>query len=240
MRDSTDKSAKGSKAKPASGVKGGKPEKATAKDKPGKAGSKAKAKQAAKPPAEEVIDTRPPGQRAKGRATPSRKEVEKAKAQPFVGKTKAKTSSMTKEQRRKASQEARERYAHAMRTGEERYLPARDRGPIKRWTRNYIDSRRSMSEYLIFITLGMLVFVMVLQSSFPALAGLGLLGMYLIIFIVIGEAYFKARRLRQALYAKFGQDNVPKGSVRYGVVRSFQFRRSRQPKPQVKVGEDPG
>ena len=48
-----------------------------------------------------------------------------------------------------------------MRTGDERYLPARDKGPVKRFIRNYVDARLSIAEFL----LPLLVVIMVLQYS---------------------------------------------------------------------------
>ena len=48
-----------------------------------------------------------------------------------------------------------------MRTGDERYLPARDKGPVKRFIRDYVDARLSIAEFL----LPLLVVIMVLQYS---------------------------------------------------------------------------
>ena len=35
--------------------------------------------------------------------------------------------------------------------GDDRYLPARDQGPAKAFVRDYIDRKRRLSEYFIFI-----------------------------------------------------------------------------------------
>ena len=48
-----------------------------------------------------------------------------------------------------------------MRTGDERYLPARDKGPVKRFIRDYVDARLSIAEFL----LPLLIVIMVLQYS---------------------------------------------------------------------------
>jgi hypothetical protein len=79
----------------------------------------------------------------KGRPTPKRKEAE----------SKRKVSSLapivTKDQKRTSKAQAREnRIAQraAYLRGEESALPARDRGPARRFVRNYVDSRRSTGE----------------------------------------------------------------------------------------------
>ena len=44
-----------------------------------------------------------------------------------------------------------------MRTGDERYLPARDTGPVKRFIRDFVDSRFQFIELLIPVLLVTLV-----------------------------------------------------------------------------------
>ena len=37
----------------------------------------------------------------------------------------------------------------AMKTGDEKYLPARDRGPVRRFIRDFVDSRFSFIELMV-------------------------------------------------------------------------------------------
>jgi len=48
-----------------------------------------------------------------------------------------------------------------------------------------------------------------------------------------------ARRLKKLLTAKFGAQKVVRGTLMYGVMRAFQMRRMRLPKPQVQRGQYP-
>ena len=45
----------------------------------------------------------------------------------------------------------------AMRTGDDRYLPARDKGPVRRFIRDYVDSRFSFIELMIPLMLVVLI-----------------------------------------------------------------------------------
>ena len=105
---------------------------------------------------------------AKGRTTPSRKEAEEARKRAM------KTPMTRKEQmkrEREARAQIRERQQAALKSGDEKYLPLRDRGPVRRFTRDYIDRRYVIAEFLLPI----LVVSFVVTSLPPPWAGIGLL-----------------------------------------------------------------
>lgn len=162
----------------------------------------------------------------KGRPTPKRREAQAAKAQPLVA---AKDKAARKAQRQKEA-EARERARLGMMQGDERYLTARDRGPQRRFVRDYVDARFSIGEFLIPAML-----VILLMTFLPAqwqiasmLAIWGYLGLSVI------DAIFLGMTLKRKLSAKFGADKVQSGFRWYAAMRAFQFRLLRMPKPQVK------
>ena len=72
----------------------------------------------------------------KGRATPKRKDAQARRLHPIVP---ADRKAARREARAKRD-EAWERQRRAMITGDERYLPARDKGHIRRYIRDYIDA----------------------------------------------------------------------------------------------------
>jgi hypothetical protein len=150
------------------------------------------------------------------------------------------TTPLSKEQQKAARRKAREQWDHAMRTGDERYLPARDKGPERRFARDWIDSRRSVGEYIVYLALGSLVALFLLMQLAPGVAAAVMLLMYVIVFAVIADGIVRGRLLKKALVAKFGAGNLPRGVVWYGVNRSMQPRRNRMPNPQVKIGQHPG
>lgn len=170
----------------------------------------------------------------KGRPTPKRREAEAARRRPLGGVDR---KSAVKAQRA-AAREQRDREYRAMQTGDEKNLPLRDRGPVRRWIRDYVDARRNIGEYFLPVSLVM-VFSTMVTASYPAL-GLIVVGvLYLIVIITLADAFLLSRTLRKRLEARFGTGKVPRGSLMYGVLRAFQIRRTRLPKPMVKRGEFP-
>ena len=128
-------------------------------------------------------------------------------------------------------QAARERARIGMAAGEEKYLPARDKGPQKKYVRDYIDARWSLGEIL----LPLLVLVIV-SYFFEAIAPYVLIGVWGAIIVVVTEGIIVGILLRRKLAAKFGADRVERGVRWYAFMRMIQMRVLRLPKPQVKRG----
>ena len=63
---------------------------------------------------------------------------------------------------REAAAQERMRQRAALETGDERGLPARDKGPQKRWVRDYVDARTGIGEWLMPV-----VFAYVLLMFIP-------------------------------------------------------------------------
>jgi len=165
----------------------------------------------------------------KGRPTPTRKEAEAA------AKARAKTPRTRKEiaaQQRLARQQSSSKMREAMKTGDERHLPARDRGPVKRFIRDFVDSRFSFVELMIPV---LLVTTVMAWSGNAAVASYGnaiLLGMLLLIVVDMLRLRFK---LKRELTTRF-PDEPTKGTTYYAVMRSLQMKFMRLPKAQVKIG----
>ncbi len=190
----------------------------------------------ATPAPEPVVDTRP----GKGRPTPTRKEAEAARRKPLVPDQRGDAKA-----RKAADRERRLREQKAMMEGDERYLPARDKGPVRRMTRDLVDARRNFGDYFVWYAVGLLGAMFVIAALAPSIGGetaaMLLFGLnYLTIAVAIAavvDGWLLARRLRRRLNERFGEAKVPRGTVMYGVLRAFQMRRMRLPKPQVRRGE---
>ena len=167
----------------------------------------------------------------KGRPTPSRKQAEAANARPIVG---SKDKAMIQQQRMQA-RESRERARVGMMQGDERFLTARDRGPQRRYVRDYVDARWSVGEMLI----PMMVVVLIMTFLPGVFAVISLVVIWVFVGLAVIDAIFLGMRLKRLLGAKFGEDKVQSGFRWYAAMRAFQFRPLRIPKPQVKRGQRP-
>ena len=166
----------------------------------------------------------------KGHATPTRKEREAARKRPLVGGKTPEARRMSKSQ----AQAQRERARVGMQNGEERYLPTKDRGPQKRYVRDYVDARYSIGE----LAIPLLVLLLAGQFFGQAIVEILTLALYGYLLIVIVDVVLLGIRLNKLLAAKFGADRVEKIRI-YSAMRSIQFRLLRMPKPQVKRGAFP-
>lgn len=121
-----------------------------------------------------------------------------------------------------------------MANGEERYLPLRDKGPQKRFVRDWVDARWNVGEVLL-----PLMFVVILLTFLPNnLATYAILGVWVFILIAVIDCIILGARLSKKLAEKYGAAKVER--VRwYAAMRALQIRPLRLPKPQVARGHYP-
>lgn len=175
-----------------------------------------------------------PAQRegAKNRPTPKRSAQEAARRRPLVVADRKEARRIDRERRRE--QLARTR--RALETGDEAHLPARDKGPVRRYIRDYVDARRNVAEYLLPLMLIVLALSIVQNQTVFTVSVLLTWGA---VGLVALDTALMWRRLRARLVEKFGADALPRGGWGYAALRAFQMRRQRMPKPQVGRGEYP-
>ena len=167
----------------------------------------------------------------KGRPTPTRKEREAARKRPLVPDDR-------KAARRASRAEIaaqRERARIGMERGEERFLPLRDKGPQKKFVRDYVDARWNVGEILLPLMV-LVILTYFIPNEYVAIYALAAVWGFLLIVVI--DCIFLARTLRKKLAAKFGEGNVEKVGW-YAAMRAAQLRALRLPKPQVKRGQYP-
>jgi hypothetical protein len=155
----------------------------------------------------------------KGRPTPTRKEAEAA------ARERAKVPRTRKEQmarQRQSKGESSQRIRQGMKDGDERYMLARDKGPVRRFIRDFVDARFGFAEVVI-----PLMFVAILYSP---------LVVPLFVVLLIDLVILRAR-LRKQLAARFPGEPL-KGTTYYAVTRAMQMKFMRVPKAKVKIGEE--
>lgn len=168
----------------------------------------------------------------KGRPTPKRAEAQTQRRRASTVPTDRKEAAKRQREVRR-TELAKQREALA--NGDQRYLPARDKGPVRKFVRDYVDSRFCIAEFFLPLAVIILVLSMVRIGS---LQNIALLLWLAVIVLIVVDSIGLAFRLKRQLKERFA-DEPTKGAVAYGLMRTLQMRRLRLPKPQVKRGERP-
>ena len=166
----------------------------------------------------------------KGRPTPKRSEAERRRRHPYSAPADRKAAG---QQSRDRDRSARARRTEAMRRGENWALPRKDQGPVRALARDYVDSKRSISEYYMFgvIVLVVLLFVPALRKS--AVIDYAVL---LLLAVIIAESVITGGRVIKLASQRFPGEST-RGIRMYAAIRGTQLRRLRMPAPRVKPGD---
>src|SRR5690606_35600416 len=105
----------------------------------------------------------------KGRPTPTRAEREAARRRPLVADTKEARAAAKAQLR-----EQRDRAQAGMAAGEDKYLPARDKGPQRRWVRDYVDAGWHLSEWVMALMVVVILISLIPDPTFSFFAFIGL------------------------------------------------------------------
>ncbi|MFL6088432.1 MAG: DUF3043 domain-containing protein [Mycobacterium sp.] len=123
-----------------------------------------------------------------------------------------------------------------MMAGEDAYLLPRDKGPMRRFVRDVVDSRRNVLGLFMPSALG-LIFVML---AVPSVAVQRLLSpaMLVLVLIMVIDGFILGRKVNRLVDEKF-PDNTESGWKLgfYAASRASQLRRMRAPRPQVNRGD---
>lgn len=173
------------------------------------------------------------GTPGKGRPTPKRSEAEKRRRQPITAPKSRKEA--YRRQRERVSQD-RAKARAGLAKGDDKYLPKRDQGPVRRLARDYVDARRTLGSYLMWLLLASL-----LLNVLPIVI-FRLISFFvppLLLIVVLVEGVLISRRVTR-LAAERYPDEERRGVGFYAAMRAMQIRRWRIPQPQVKIGDDIG
>ena len=180
----------------------------------------------------------------KARPTPKRRDAEGRKGPVTAPKTRkeayARQKQLTKEQKTatqagkapvKARSAAEQRAA--LKRGDADALPRRDQGRTRKLARDYVDSKRMLSNYMLW-----LFPLFILTTIVPALRILEVA--VIVIFLgLVGEWFIVGRRLRAMALERFGEaDGTNMGIGFYMGSRAYMPRKWRLPAPQVSRGDE--
>ncbi len=166
----------------------------------------------------------------KGRPTPKRSEAERRRRQPYTAPKDRKEASRTSRDRQRAD---RGRRMEAVRRGEEWAMPPRDRGPVKALARDYVNSKRRVSEYYMYGLLVLLVLLFIPNVIVKSIVPVLVLSAVVVMAV---EGLFIGRRVK-VLAAERMPGESTRGLRLYAAMRALQIRKLRVPKPRVNPGD---
>jgi len=172
-------------------------------------------------------------QAPKGRPTPKRSEAQTQRRRASSGTPTDRKEAAKRQREARRADMARQREALA--SGDERYLPVRDKGPVRRFVRDFVDSRFCIAEYFLPLAVVILILSVIQVQNIQNISLLLWLG---VIVLIVVDSIGLGFRLKKQLAQRF-PDAPKRGAVAYGLMRTLQMRRLRLPKPQVKRGERP-
>ncbi len=183
-----------------------------------------------------------PAQAGKGRPTPKRSAAEANRYRSITGSTTSGRGRAAATPGRKATPEEKARARDergkqlaAMRRGEDWALSPRDRGPVKRLARDYVDAHRRPSEFYMYALI-VLVIALVGGRANHAISSYMQIVLIVIIAVIAIDAFF-LRRTITALAAERLPGESTHGVAMYSIMRALQLRRFRTPAPRLKPGD---
>lgn len=174
--------------------------------------------------------TPPPMTRAEARARKKALKAARKEAQKNQPKLSRAEKKRTAAETRARAAERRAR----MMAGEEDYLLPRDRGPVRRFARNFVDARRNLAG--LFMPLALVVLMTLFMP--PEIQGVITLGMLVFLIFMIVEGIIVGRMISNRIRARWPDSDDTGFSIGwYAFVRATQIRKLRVPRPQVRPGD---
>jgi hypothetical protein len=173
---------------------------------------------------------RSPAEAAKGRPTPKRSQAEANRRQPITG-SRAPAAPRTPEDKAKARANRGTKY-EAMKRGEAWALNPRDRGPTRALARDFIDSKRRISEYYMYVLVILLGAVFLRNKGAQEFVSPLVL---VLVVVILMDAWLIRRQLTKLVAERLPGESV-RGLTMYSVMRALQIRRFRVPAPRVGPG----
>ena len=176
---------------------------------------------------EETPQTRAASDRTKSGPTPTRKAAQARNDHSLIVADRKAAKKAARERARAMRAERDRLEQEALVTGDERYMPLRDKGTVKRFTRDWIDARRSVSFFSSTSDLAQRALFIVM------------LIMYGLFLIAIVESTIVWRKIKRRLGEVHPREKIPPRMWFYVFSRAIMLRPWRSPRPQVARGQFP-
>jgi hypothetical protein len=183
----------------------------------------------------------------KGRPTPKRREAEKRRgpvAPPPTTRSEARArkkelkNTLSKDEKKQLAAERRAKrleQRERMMEGDEAYLMPRDKGPVRRYTRDIVVARRNFAG--LFMPFAILLIV--LMFMVPQAAALTNLILVAFVVLMAVDGFILGRLVNRRVAERYpdSQDGGFKLGW-YAFTRAMQLRKMRAPKPSVSRGDE--
>lgn len=171
----------------------------------------------------------------KGRPTPKRREAAPQRGPVYAPKTRKEAYRYQKELSKRSrtgaggTKMSNQAHREALRRGDPTALPKRDQGPVRKLARDWVDSHRMLSNYMLILFPIMIVgyFIPYLNAAVIAL-----------LVAIVAEWYLAGRRIRALAVSRLGTVREGTWSLAfYAGSRAYMPRRWRMPGPQANIGD---
>lgn len=183
----------------------------------------------------------------KGRPTPKRREAEGRRRGPVAPapmtakeareRKKAARNSLSKDERKVQAAERRAAASerrNRMLAGEEKFLLPRDRGPVRAYARDLVDSRRNLVG--MFMPLALVLIATMFLG--PVIQQYVTLAMFVMMLLMVIEGIYLGRMINKKVRERYPDSTEGGfGLGWYAFVRASQIRKLRAPLPRVKPGD---
>jgi hypothetical protein len=174
---------------------------------------------------------RPAAEAKKGRPTPKRREAEAGRYQPIGGGSSRRPAGPRTPQDKATARSERSRKLEAMKKGEDWALNPKDKGPVRAMVRDYIDSQRRLSEY-IMVFLAVLIVGIFFGRNKAVTLYVDIVMLCLVGYLILA-GFGHRRNLRKLVAERFPKESA-NGLTWYAMSRAMQLRRMRMPSPRLK------
>jgi hypothetical protein len=191
---------------------------------------------------EEETETSPIGAATltpkKGRPTPKRRDAEGKRRGPIgppprTQREASKRNAVSKEQRKVLRDERRRGQA----SGDPRHMLPKDKGPVRKFIRDEVDTHRQLVGLFMPIVVVLLVATFALSSN-PNTQIYASPILLALLVVMLVEGFFIGRRVIKKVRAEFPEAPDRSFSIGwYAVQRAMTIRKLRLPKPNLKPGD---
>ena len=169
----------------------------------------------------------------KGRPTPKRKDAQESRKQGLI--TTGNDRAARKAERLRQN-EARFAARTGLLRGDEKYFPAKDRGPVRKAVRDYVDSRRTVGEFFVPMAFVVILSGMIRNDTVRIWMTQAWL---LMLILLIVDCIFIGVRVNTVIKRDYPEKSERKGITFYAIMRGLQIRKFRIPPATVKSGGRP-